>query len=251
VYLPNLLDHQTKVLDVPLINRVLQEALPELPDGVKQAIVYYVDIFDRPAVETFIKEHNGTDITIELRDLKEILDEIVLNDEVEYTLREHANGGAYEVEITRFTSDRLQAKIDEYNQKRGLTGKAKPSFLEPDAADADDDNEDAPAAPRKKAPFKPIQISDNGLELIEWLSLDCTNTDGPWHTDTEIKIDKKGYVIRDGQRTKALWDAKITSATKPLRLKIRNIAGDESIWPLAPLSALAEAQNTLPAPAAA
>ena len=31
------------------------------------------------------------------------------------------------VEITSFASDRLQQKINEYNQKKGLTGKAQPS----------------------------------------------------------------------------------------------------------------------------
>ena len=229
VYLPNLLDHQTKVLDVPLINRVIQEALPELPDSVKRAIVYYVDIYDRPEVEKFLKEQNMTGVEVELRDLKEILDEVMLNDEVEYQVL--AAGGGYELEILSFASDRLQQKIDEYNQKKGLTGKAKSalSLLDADEEDAEDAEETAP--PKKKV-FKPIQISENGLELIEWISLDCTNTEGSWHSDTETKIDKKGFVSRDGQKTKEFWDAKITSARKPLRLKVRNIAGDESILTL-------------------
>ena len=131
VYLPNLLDHQTKVLDIPLMNRILQEALPELPDGIRQVIVYYVDIIDQTAVEKFIKEENMTGVEIALRDLKTILDEVVLNDIVEYTVQEAPLSG-YEVEITRFASDRLQSKIAEYNQKKGLTGKAKSSLLEDD-----------------------------------------------------------------------------------------------------------------------
>lgn len=225
VYLPNLLDHQTKVLDVPLINGVIQQALPDLPDNVKQVIVYYVDIYDRDGVEAFIKEHNMTGKDIELRDLKEILDDVVLNDEAEWEMRE--TGGVWEVELVRFASDRLQQKIDEYNQKKGLTGKAKTATLDMDA-----DEETDEAAPPKKTPFKPIQISDNGLELLEWLSLDCTNADGAWHADSELKIDKKGFVIRDGKKTKDVWNAKITSKKKPLRLKLRNIAGDESVLPL-------------------
>ena len=213
VYLPNLLDHQTKVLDIPLINRILQEALPDLPDGIKQAIVYYVDIYDRAAVEKFIQEENMTGIEIELRDLKEILDDVVLSDVVEFDVQSLGSGG-YEVEITHFASDRLLGKIDEYNQKKSLTGKAKTPTL--DLGD-------------EKAKFKPIRISENGLELIEWVSLDCTNAEGAWYSDTEIKIDKKGFVTKDGVKTKAFWDAKITSVAKPLRLRIRNIAGDESI----------------------
>jgi len=222
VYLPNLLDHTTKVLDVPLINRVINEAVPDLGDETKAVIVYYVDIFDEDAVQKHIREHNMTGVAIELRDLKEVLDEVVLNDEAEFVVRE-AMGG-WQVEITRFCSDRLGQKISEYNQKRGLTGKARASLLE--AAD------EAEAAPPGKAPFKPIQISDNGLELIEWLSLDCTNSSGAWHSEVEIKIDKKGFVTRNGKKSKDFWDARIASTSKPLRLKIRNIAGDESVLSL-------------------
>ncbi len=100
------------------------------------------------------------------------------------------------MEIAAFASDRLQAKISEYNQKKGLTGRAKTPLLTPDAPEADSDtngdNDDGePAAPRRKTPFTPIQISPDGLELIEWLSLDCAASEGSWHSDAEIKIDKK------------------------------------------------------------
>ena len=53
---------------------------------------------------------------------------------------------------------------------------------------------------------------------------------GEWHSDSEIKIDKLGYVIRNGVKTKDFWDGAITSEQKPLRLKIRNICGDETVW---------------------
>jgi len=220
VYLPNLLDHTTKVLDVPLMNRILNEALPDLPEGVKQAIVYYVDIDDPKAVRDFIEEHNPTTVKIELRDLKEVLDEVVLNDIVKYKIRK--TKGGYEVEITRFVSDRLQQKIDEYNQKKGLSEKNT-------LFDEDESEEPEEAEPRKKAKFKPIEISADGLELIELVSLDCTSAEGAWRSDAEIKIDKKGFTIRDGKKTKEFWDAKISYAKKPLRLKVRNIAGDESV----------------------
>ena len=81
-----------------------------------------------------------------------------------------------------------------------------------------------------KKPFKPIEVSDDGLELIEYLSLDCSNTQGEWHSDSEIKIDKNGYVIRNGEKTKEFWDGTIYGEKKPLRLKIRNICGDETEW---------------------
>ena len=64
------------------------------------------------------------------------------------------------------------------------------------------------------------------------LSLDCSSADktAPWHSDTEIKIDRLGYVIRNGKKTGSFWDGSITSDDRPLRLKIRNICGDESIF---------------------
>jgi adenine-specific DNA-methyltransferase len=224
VFIPNLIDHSTKVLDIPLMNRILREALPDLPDGVKQAIVYYIDIDDRKALDKFIKEQNPTDIKIELRDLKQVLDEIVLNDDIKYELQK--TKGGFEIEIVRFVSDRLQQKIDEYNQKKGLSDK---TILFDEDNSEDDDDSEGQDKPKKKSKFKPIEISDDGLELIELVSLDCTASKGQWHADSEIKIDKNGFVIRDGKKTKEFWDAKISGKKKPLRMKVRNIAGDESI----------------------
>ena len=85
---------------------------------------------------------------------------------------------------------------------------------------------------QKGKDFVPLEISEEGLETIEWISLDCTNSEYnvPWHSDEEIKIDRLGYVIRNGVKTKEFWDATISSDQQPLRLKIRNICGDETIY---------------------
>ena len=82
----------------------------------------------------------------------------------------------------------------------------------------------------EKKPFKPIEISEEGLELIEYLSVDCTAVEGEWHSDSEVKIDKLGYIIRNRTKTKEFWDGTIRSDKQPLRLKIRNICGDETEW---------------------
>ena len=66
--------------------------------------------------------------------------------------------------------------------------------------------------------------------MIEFISVDTTSAEGEWHSDSEIKIDKNGYVILNGQKTKDFWDGTIRSENKPLRLKIRNICGDETVW---------------------
>ena len=218
VYLPNLMDSSTRLLDKVLMNRIIREALPDLPDETKRVIVYYIDITDRNEIEQFIKEQNTqTTIEIELRDLKQVLDEVVVEDVAEWELTETHDDllGGWKVEIKSFHSDRVMRKIDEFNlkgQQQALQQKAK----------------------GKEKEFKPIELSDEGLETIEWLSLDCTDADpqAPWHSDTEIKIDRLGYVIKDGNKTSDFWDATISSETKPLRLKIRNICGDETIYVL-------------------
>ncbi|GIV67051.1 MAG: hypothetical protein KatS3mg047_1444 [Bellilinea sp.] len=191
-----------------------------MPDGIKKVIVYYVDIEDEKEAQEFIREYGNPLVEVELRDLKEVLHEIVLNDEVEYTLTNTEDGWC--VEITRFYSDRIAQKIDAHNQKLRLnTGKKKARQIT--LEEAENGEETAPVN------FSPIEISENGLELIELISLDCTAAEGVWHSDSEIKIDKKGYVIRNGTKTKEFWDGTITSTQKPLRMKTRNIAGDETI----------------------
>lgn len=228
VYVPNLLDHSTKVLDIPLMNRIINEAIPDLPDNTKQVIVYYIDIDDEKELLKFIDEYNNTDVKIVLRDLKEILDEVVINDIIEYEVKEN------EIEFTKFISDRLMQKIDEYNQKKGLNGKKAGQLTIGENEDEENDEngnneEPEPEEKTKKKKFVPIEISDNGLELIEMISLDCTNAEGIWKSDFEIKIDKNGYLAINGKKSKVFWNGKISFDKKPLRMKVRNIAGDETI----------------------
>ena len=200
VYVPNLMDSTTRILDLGLMNRILHEAMPDLDSNeISKVIIYYIDISDQKEIEEYIKQNNSTNIEVELRDLKPILDHTTMDDQVDYSLNKMNDH--YEIVIESFISDRLSQKIDKYNDNMRANKK---------------DN-------------KVIQISDEGLELIEDLSLDCTNKEGVWNSDSEIKIDKLGYISINGKKTKDFWDGKITSNKKPLRLKIRNIAGDESI----------------------
>lgn len=200
VYIPNLMDSTTKILDIVLMNKIINQAIPELEDDIKKVIIYYIDISDEKEIKDFIKEYLRRDIEIELRDLKEILDETVISDIIEYHIDDK------ELIVDKFISDRLINKIDEYNEKMNSqmlsTG--------------------------KKAKY--IEISDEGLELIEMISLDCTSKEGIWHSDEEIKIDKLGYVINKGKKTKNLWNGKVHFENIPLRIKVRNISGDESIF---------------------
>lgn len=203
VYVPNLLNTQEKVLDIPTINTIINQELQNLEVNAKKVIVYYIDIDDQKALEKFIKDNNATEIEVELKDLKNLLHDIVIEDIIELKTTKTKDG--YETEITKFISDRLIQKIGEFNQKGNLQSIAKGKT------------------------FNPISISEEGLELIELIALDCENTEGQWHSTTEIKIDKLGYVIKDGVKSKEFWNGKIISDKKPLRIKMRNISGDETI----------------------
>lgn len=205
VYVPNLMDSSTKLLDKVLMNRIIHQAIPDLDSNIQKVIVYYVDITSEEEIRKFISEDDSTTVDIELRDLKAVLDDVVIEDYVEfYTDEIHEDlFGGYAVTIDKFASDRVQGKILEFNNKNIFNSKKN---------------------------FNPITISEDGLELIEFLSLDCTSAVGEWHSDSEIKIDKNGYVIVNGTKTKDFWDGHILSEKKPLRLKIRNICGDETVW---------------------
>ncbi len=199
VYVPNLMDSSTKLLDITMINKIVNQEIIKLDDEIKKVIIYYIDRIDKKEIDSFIKENLKMDIEIELRDLKEVLSETINNDEVEYHLDSN------KICIDTFISDRLIRKIKEYNEKMKLQSlnNGKKHHL--------------------------IKISTNGLELIEMISLDCTSSDGVWHSDEEIKIDELGYVIKKGEKTDEFWDGTISFNKKPLRIKIRNISGDESI----------------------
>ena len=207
VYVPNLMDSSTKLLDVVLMNRIIHQAIPDLDHNIKKVIVYYIDITDETEIRKFIAEDDSTTVEIELRDLKAILDDVIIGDHAEFHCEENTDPllGGYSVIIDKFVSDRVLSKIAEFNHKAALNSS-------------------------EKKPYNPIVISDDGLELIEFISVDCTASEGEWHSDSEIKIDKLGYVVRNGVKTKEFWDCKITSDSNPLRIKIRNICGDETVW---------------------
>ena len=203
VYVPDLINSQQKLLDIPLINTIINQELHNFEIDVKKVIVYYIDIEDYAEINKFIRDNNMTNIQVELRDLKNLLHDIVIEDIVNYKLKETNNN--FTLEINVFISDRLIQKISSFNAKQDLL------------------------AQKRTQGVSSITLSDNGLELIELIALDCQNSAGQWHSSTEIKIDKKGFMIIDGNKTKQFWDGKITTQQKPFRLKVRNICGDETI----------------------
>ena len=218
VYVPDLIDSKQKVLDIPTINRIINQEIQNLNVTAKKVIVYYIDIDDEKELRKFIKDNNATTVDVELKDLKNLLHETVVNDEVKFVcekikinnenkdLFDNADSKElHQVTIEKFVSDRLMQKINAFNEKGNLQ------------------------SIKNGKEFNPIEISEEGLELIELISIDSKNKEGEWFSTNEIKIDKLGYVIANGEKTKEFWDGKITTKEKPLRIKVRNISGDEII----------------------
>lgn len=220
VYLPNLLDGSKRVLDKSEMMNIIHKAQPDLPDEVKRVIIYYVDVEEINELRQFIEaENQQTLIEFELRDLKQVLDEVIMEDEAEWDLQEAKDplglSMGWKLQLKSFHSDRVAKKVHDFNEKGVLQTNKK-------------------RASGKSANFSKIKLSDEGLETIEWASVDCVNAEknAPWHSDMEVKIEKMGTVTINGKKPQDYWDASIVSDDKPLRLKIRNICGDETIFVL-------------------
>lgn len=211
VYIPKLVaGAEARILSVATIHKLIYEQFYKLADeGIKKVIIYYIDVDDMEAIADYIKHHNETMIEIEFRDLKELLDDLVAQDSAEFNVSEVQDGlmTKWNVEVKNFFSDRVKRKIDEYNQK-------------------------ALSNPSKD--YQEILLSENGLETIEWISLDSSTDDisAPWHSDTEIKIEKDSRVTINGSKTNDYWDGTISYENRPQRVKVRNICGDESVFKL-------------------
>lgn len=98
IYVPDLRDSTKKVLDIVAINEVINKEIHNFDTfngEVKKVIIYYVDIIDIDEIKKFIKDNNQTLVEVELKDLKQVLDFVVVDDKVEFSLNE--DGLFYEV----------------------------------------------------------------------------------------------------------------------------------------------------------
>lgn len=199
---------EARVVSVATVHKLIYEELSQL-DNIKKVIIYFIDLEDKSLIDEYIHTHNTSGIDIEFRDLKIVLDNIVAQDEAELEVNEVQDGlmTKWEVNVISFVSDRVNRKIDDFNAK---------------AAFNNSDNS------------REICLSESGLEAIEWISVDCTTADpkAPWNSTQEIRIETDSYISINGTKTRNFWDGKITSEDRPLRVKIRNICGDESIFVL-------------------
>ena len=221
VYIPNLTDPTTRVLSKHLMRRIIHEAMPDLPENTKKVIVYYIDVEDMGEIKKFTTTENYFPIEIEFQDLKPLLDNFIMADDACWTMVEVNEGmfNVWQITIDSFHCDRVLKKVDEYNLK-----------TQEQMALATDDE-------KKNKTFMPMSISSEGLECIEWISLDCTSAkeQDEWHSDVELKIEQDSRVrFNNGEKSQNYWDGTIRTLDdrKPLRMKIRNICGDETVFVL-------------------
>ena len=212
VYVPDLGKHP--VLDQPIVRNMLFQEIGALGDrSIKKVVIYYVNEEDLEGMRRYIRAKNKTKIlteNIELRDMKILLGDIIMPDQIEFRyFPPKTKKDLHRIEIGQCLSDAIRQKLDEYNQKRRLN-----------------------ADPKRGA--HPIELSDSGLEVIEMVALDCQTKQGVWRSDAEIIIAPDGTITKNGEQTNEHWDGSITCAKKPLRLKVRNIAGDETVLPVLP-----------------
>jgi adenine-specific DNA-methyltransferase len=223
VHLPNLLDSASRVLDEAALHQITMEQLPQLVEWdypVQQVVVYYIDIADPDACEKWLLEHNPSGIAVELRDLKPLLADVVLGDELQASCtpipeqaeqaEQTAHSGGWLVRIERYHSSYLDRKLKEQVAKKKIQ----------------------PSASRnaQQAAELPAGLSSDGLECIEWLSVDCVNTQGTWTSSMEAKIDSKNRLWLGGVKQTTAWDGTLAvpaTCGQPLRLRVRNVAGDE------------------------
>ena len=163
-------------------------------------IIYaYKDIdVDQDYVNKAVKKAKKTSIKVELLSLDGLLEEkgdMLLADDTADVVITKENG-KYKVEIKQYFSPYLKTKIDDFNEKRKAI------------------------AFKKQQEYKPLELSESGLELIESVQFDTTLKNGYWTSNTnledkaEIKGKVKGIYFLD---------------TDKFEMKIRNIAGDELI----------------------
>lgn len=218
VYVPDLKNSQERLLDRAMMSRIVEEISKINSDiDLKEVRIYYINKIDDSELE---KEERHADprISIVKEPLRPYLAETIELDKARWEGPREEQDGCFRrwrIDLKWFFSDRVAKKIKDYN--------------EISLAQVNKHNEKNPDS---RKTFTPLRISEEGLETIEMVSLDCTSADSPeWYADTEIKIDAKtSRMIINGVKTQKFWQGYIVSDERPLRMKVRNICGDETIF---------------------
>lgn len=194
-----------KKLTKPLVDAILEEVyvLEDAPGATAQVKIIYAHKdfeVDQSYVDKEIAKAGKTTIAVELIGLDDLLAEkrdlLFAPDSAQIQIKK--SGDKSRVEIKKFFSPYLKTKIDEFNAKAVKKGTL--------------------AENKEKA----VKISESGRELIEAVQFDTTlKKSGVWTSNRELE-DKAG----PKDKIKAIYEL----PGDKFKIKIRNIAGDETIF---------------------
>lgn len=163
-------------------------------------IIYaYKDIdIDQKFVNKAVKAAKKTSIKVELLSVDDLLEEKadLLMGEDTAMIEMTKEKDKYKVEIKQYFSPYIKNKLDDFNQKREET------------------------VFKNQKEYKPIQLSETGLEMVESIQFDTTLKEKIWTSN--LALEDKADVM---SKVKGIY---YTSTVK-FKIKIRNIAGDELI----------------------
>ncbi len=198
-----------KKLSKRMIDVILEEVyrLEDIGDeegAVKIVYAYKDEEVDQHYINRELGKVGKTLLAVELVSLDDLLGEkrdmLFGQDSADIAVRKEKNGTA-RVEIKKYFSPYLKAKIDEYNEKRVKKGQQ--------------------SIGGKSAPAGAVRISAAGLELIEAVQFDTAlKKNGAWTSNLAME-DKAG--VKEKIKGVYLLPAGV------FKMKIRNIAGDEII----------------------
>ena len=213
------------LLDVYL-EEIYQLESDDRAEGVRILYAHRDLTVDQAYVNKRLKASGKTQLKVELVSLNELLDRkaasLFTPDSAVLDVKP-GKKGELAVTVKQYFSPYLKAKIDEFNAKRGkknggelIEANGNGNVEENGNGETNGNGEEAP---KPSVPFKPVTISDTGLELIEAIQFDTTLLkDGVWVSNPELE-DKAG--------PKEKIKGHYTITAKNFKVKFRNIAGDE------------------------
>ena len=205
-----------KKLTKPLVDVLLEEVYQveessEDTEGIK--IIYAtkdLDV-DQHYINAEMRKSGKSTLRVELISLDELLGQkaeaLFTPDNAEIEMKK--DGKWWKVEIKRYFSSYLKAKIDEFNAKK-VKKEGEDELFENGISNEETEK------PKKSQ----IKISKTGLELIECVQFDTTLKKKIWTSNLD-------YEDKAGVKEKIKGTYRLT--TNKFQMKIRNIAGDEII----------------------
>jgi adenine-specific DNA-methyltransferase len=216
-----------------LLEEVYQLETDDRAEGVKLIYAHRDLTVDQEYVNKRLRKSGKTQLKVELASLNELLDRKAasLFTPDSAVVDAQPAGKEWEVAIAHFFSPYLKARIDEFNAKKGKRNGGE--LLEENGNGVENGEANGKAGEAAKpttVAFKPVAISEAGLELIEAVQFDTTlRKDGVWVSNPALE-DKAG--------PKEKIKGRYRLPTDHFKIKLRNIAGDELVLEFPPTARL-------------